>query len=92
MRRTYVIILPVRFAPYLEDELTLFLKDKNPIMTFGGTYDEYIFYSAELTEEDFMYSALRFGPEVEIFESKNESTNDLIVRIFNAGHKTRLSS
>jgi hypothetical protein len=82
----------VRHIATMEAELVEFLKDKNSIMTFGGSYDEYAFYTAELTEEDVMYVALRFGPEVEVLESKNESTNDIIVRIFNAGHKTRLSS
>ena len=76
----------------LEVELIEFLKDKNSMMSFGGAYDEYAFYTGDLTDEDAIYAAIKFGPEVQILESKNESTNDIIVRIFNAGHKTRLSS
>jgi hypothetical protein len=92
MTTTYVFVMPVRFIENLEKELIEFLHGKNSMMSFGGSYDEYAFYTADLTDEEAIYAALRFGPEVQMLESKNESTNDLIVRIFNAGHKTRLSS
>lgn len=83
--------MPVGKDPAEEIALIQFLSGKDAQMMHGGEYNEYVFYTAKLTEEEFIYGALRFGPTVKFLESKNESMNDIIIRVFNAGHKPRIS-
>lgn len=57
----------------------------------AGIYNQYVFYFASLTEEDVLFLSLRFGTKLKILESKNQTNDDLVIRIFTAGYKPRLS-
>lgn len=90
--KTYIMAMEVGSDPTEEIELVRFLSGKHARMMHGGEYNEYVFYTAELTDEEFIYGALKFGPAIKFLEQKNESMHDIIVRIFNAGHNSKISS
>lgn len=92
--KTYImVVMPLTEDNAFEEiDLVRFLSGKDASMIHGGDYNEYVFYTAKLTDEEFIYAALKFGPTVRFLEGKHESLNDIIIRLFHAGHDPKLPS
>lgn len=80
--KNYTMVMYVSSDTREELALVRFLQGKNRCMMHGGLYNEYVFYFADLTDEDLVYASLKFGSYVKFIETKDESSNDIITRVF----------
>lgn len=84
MAKNYVIAMKSDNAMSLS--LSTYLCNRSHSFSHEGMYyQEYSFYTLELEDEEVTFITLKFCPDA-VIESKNESMNDIIIRIFNAGH------
>ena len=89
MAKNYVIAMKSDSNESLS--LSTYLRNRSHSFTHAGVYDEYSFYTLELEDEEVTFITLKFLPDA-VVESMNVSMNDIIIRIFNAGHQPGSSS